>query len=323
MATSPAQTRIVFLLLDGFEVFDLAAPLQVFFEAQAIGAAYSLSFVGQNTELSMAQALHVSRLDPLPNDIGPSDTIIVPGGTAIRLAVVNRNRDLRPAIEWIRCAYEAGARVTSVCVGAFFLGAAGLLNGRNVTTHWRRVDELQRTFPKANVHTNRLYVFDGRIATSAGSASGVDLALAILERDAGPRVASAVAREMVLAARRSGAQEQLSEFLAGRDHLLAEVHAVQDWLVEHPGDAYTLESLAVVAGVSARTLTRRFRDATGRTVKAYANALRLEYARMLLRDASLTIDDVASRCGLADGRHLRRLWREAYGSSPSQGRATI
>jgi transcriptional regulator GlxA family with amidase domain len=197
------------------------------------------------------------------------------------------------------------------------------LDGRNVTTHWRRVEELRRAFPKANVHANRLYVFDGRVATSAGVASGVDLALAILERDAGPRLTASVAREMVLAARRSGTQEQLSAFLAGRDHVFAEVHAVQDWLVEHMDEAYTLESLGLVAGVSARTLTRRFRSATGRTVKAYANALRLEYARMLLRDRTLTIDDVASRCGLADGRHLRRLWREAYGSSPSQSRATV
>jgi transcriptional regulator GlxA family with amidase domain len=312
--------RIVFLLLDGFEAFDLAGPLQVFYEAQIAGAPYQVSFVALDANVATAQSLQLAALQALPDDIGPSDTIVVPGGTAIRLAVVNRSRKLRPALAWIRSAYEAGARVASICVGAFFLGAAGLLDGRNVTTHWRRVDELQRAFPQANVHANRLYTIDGRVATSAGIASGVDLALALLERDAGPRLAAAVAREMVLAARRAGSEEQLSAFLEGRDHVLAEVHAVQDWLAEHPGEPYTLESLALVAGVSARTLTRRFRSATGRTVKAYANALRLEYARMLLRDGTLTIDDVASRCGLADGRHLRRLWREAYGSSPSQGR---
>ena len=314
-------TRILFLLLDGFEAFDLAGPLQVFYEAREAGAPYRVSFVAQNSEIEAAQSLNVFRLEPLPSDVGSNDVVIVPGGTAIRLAVRQRSRRLRPAIDWVRYAYDAGARVASVCVGAFFLGAAGLLDGRTVTTHWRRVDELRRAFPKANVHANRLYVFDGRIATSAGIASGVDLALAILERDAGPRLASAVAREMVLSARRPGSQEQLSAFLAGRDHVFAEVHAVQDWLVEHPGEPYTLESLAHVAGVSARTLTRRFRSATGGTVKAYATALRLEYASMLLADGSLTIDAVAARCGLADGRHLRRLWREAYGSAPSQSRA--
>jgi transcriptional regulator GlxA family with amidase domain len=313
--------RIIFLLLDGFEVFDLAGPLQVFYEAQLAGVPYHVSFVALDAEIETAQTLQVFRVEQLPSEIGPTDTIVVPGGTAIRLAVMNRSRKLRPAIAWIRSAYESGARIASVCLGAFFLGTAGLLDGRNVTTHWRRIDELRRAFPKANVQDNRLYVFDGRVATSAGIAAGVDLALAILERDAGPRMAAYVAREMVLTARRAGTQEQLSAFLTGRDHVFAEVHAVQDWLVEHPGEAYTLESLGLVAGVSARTLTRRFRVATGRSVKEYANALRLEYARMLLRDGTLTIDDVASRCGLSDGRHLRRLWREAFGSSPSEGRA--
>jgi transcriptional regulator GlxA family with amidase domain len=313
--------RIIFLLLDGFEAFDLAGPLQVFYEAQLAGAPYAVSFVALDAHVETAQLLQVARLDPLPDDVGPSDTIVIPGGTAIRIAVTNRSRKLRPAIAWIRHAYDAGARVASVCLGAFFLGAAGLLDGRNATTHWRRVEELRAGFPKATVHANRLYVIDGRVASSAGIASGVDLALAILERDAGPRLAASVAREMVLTARRAGNDEQLSAFLEGRDHVFAEVHAVQDWLAEHPGEPYTLESLALVAGVSARTLTRRFRSATGRTVKDHANALRLEYARMLLRDGTLTVDDVASRCGLADGRHLRRLWREAYGSSPSESRA--
>lgn len=316
------MSRILFLLLDGFEAFDLAGPLQVFYEAREAGAAYSVAFVARDAQIEAAQALSVFRLEPLPGDVGPSDIVIVPGGTAIRLAVQRRDPRLEPAIAWIRGAYDAGARVASICVGAFFLGAAGLLDGRTVTTHWRRVDELRRAFPKANVLDDRLYVFDGRIATSAGIASGVDLALAMLERESGPRLTSAVAREMVLSARRPGTQEQLSAFLAGRDHVFAEVHAVQDWLVEHPGEAYTLESLAAVAGVSSRTLTRRFRTATGRSVKDYANSLRLEYARTLLRDASLTIDDVAERCGLADARQLRRLWREAYGSAPSQSRTT-
>jgi transcriptional regulator GlxA family with amidase domain len=313
-------TRVLFLLLDGFEAFDLAGPAQVFYEAHEAGAPYRLSFVAHESEVESAQPLTIFRIEPLPNDVGPSDIVVVPGGTPIRLEALQRSSRLQPSIAWIRSAYDAGARIASVCVAAFFLGAAGLLDGRNVTTHWRRVDELRHAFPKANVQANRLYVFDGRVATSAGNAAGVDLALAIVERDAGPRLASVVAREMVLSVRRPGSQEQLSAFLAGRDHMIAEVHAVQDWLVGHPGEPYTLESLADVAGVSARTLTRYFRSATRLTVKEYANALRLEYARMLLRDGSLTIDDVASRCGLADGRHLRRIWREAYGSAPSESR---
>lgn len=317
-----AARRIIVLLLDGFEVFDLAGPVQVFSEARNAGAAYRLCFVGLSPEIRTDQSLWVARLDALPGDVGPNDTIVVPGGTPIREAVLAKNRRLRPAIAWLRASYEAGARVCSICVGAFLLGAAGLLDGRTVTTHWRRVEELRAAFPKAIVSENRLYVFDGRIATSAGIASGVDLALAILERDCGPRLTAAIAREMVLTVRRPGSQEQLSAFLTGRNHMFAEVHAVQDWLSEHTDESYTLESLARIAGVSSRTLTRQFRAATGQSVKAYATSLRLERARTLLNDPTLTIDDVASRCGFADGRHLRRLWREAYGSAPSQSRAT-
>jgi transcriptional regulator GlxA family with amidase domain len=192
-----------------------------------------------------------------------------------------------------------------------------LLEGRNCTTHWKYVDELARRFPRAHVFANRLYVFDGTIATSAGIASGVDLALAMVERDQSARIASIVAREMVLSVRRLGSQEQLSPYFAGRDHMVHEVHIVQDWMVEHPADNFTLEELAEKAGVSTRTLTRQFKAATGSTVNAYATALRLEHARSLLRDASLTIDEIAERCGFADGRHLRRLWKEAHGAPPS------
>src|SRR6185437_16479928 len=119
-------------------------------------------------------------------------------------------------------------------VGAFLLGATGILDGRDATTHWKHVDQLQRDFPKVNVLANRLYVFDKRIATSAGIASGVDLALAMVEKTSGARIAAIAAREMVVATRRPGEDEQISPYFEKRDHLMPEVHAVQDWLVSNP-----------------------------------------------------------------------------------------
>jgi transcriptional regulator GlxA family with amidase domain len=238
----------------------------------------------------------------------------------MREAACKRPSKIAEVTEWLRAAYDNGARVSSVCVGAFVLGAAGLLDDRNVTTHWKFTDALRSAFPQARVSGNRLYVFDGRIATSAGIASGVDLALAMVERDAGARIAATVAREMVVGVRRAGSQEQLSAYFEGRDHVFPEVHAAQDWLMEHPGEPFTIESLARVAGVSPRTLTRQFRVATSGTVKDYATSLRLEQARSLLRDRTLTIDAVAERCGFADGRQLRRLWRTVYGQAPSEAR---
>ncbi|HET9030904.1 MAG TPA: helix-turn-helix domain-containing protein [Candidatus Aquilonibacter sp.] len=312
--------RVIFVLTERVELFDAAGPAQVFHEANAAGADYALVFAAASAEVTSVPSLTLARLHPLPDDVGPSDTIVVPGSGILREDACARRARIRPLVAWLRRAYDAGARVCSVCVGAFALGAAGLLNGRHVTTHWKYIEALQQAFPNARVATNRLYIFDGRIATSAGIASGVDLALAIVERDAGARIAAIAAREMVVGVRRAGADEQLSPYFHAREHVFAEVHAAQDWLVEHLDEPYSLESLARIAGVSSRTLTRQFRAATGGTVKDYATSLRLALARELLRDRSLKVEEVAERCGLRDGRHLRRLWRERFGASPSHSR---
>jgi transcriptional regulator GlxA family with amidase domain len=206
-------------------------------------------------------------------------------------------------------------------VGAFLLGAAGLLDGKNCTTHWKHVDHLARRYPKARVIADRLYVFDERIATSAGIASGIDLALAMIERRQNARIAAFVAREMVVTARRPGRHEQLSAFFGRRDHTIHEVHLVQDLLLEDLAATHTLEDLALHASVSVRTLTRQFRAATGTTINGYVTALRLGRARELLQTDELTIDAVAERCGFADGRQLRRLWKSTYGEPPSHYRA--
>lgn len=314
--------RVIVFVPDRVELFDLAGPVQVFHEAIAAGAEYQLLYVSTQDGIASEQSLAISRLLPLPSDAGPNDTIVIPGSAPMREAACSRRSRIADVTGWLRAAYENGARIASVCVGAFVLGAAGLLDERNATTHWKFTDALRDAFPRARVTGNRLYVFDGRIATSAGIASGVDLALAILERDAGARIAATVAREMVVGMRRGGTQDQLSAYFERRDHVYPDVHAAQDWLVEHPGEAFTIESLARIAGVSPRTLTRQFRLATGATVNDYATSLRLEHARSLLRDRTLTIDAVADRCGFADGRQLRRLWRTVYGKTPSETRGT-
>jgi transcriptional regulator GlxA family with amidase domain len=182
------------------------------------------------------------------------------------------------------------------------------------------VAELQGRFPAANVVANRLYVVDERIISSAGIASGIDMALALVERVHGPQFAAAVAREMVVYVRREGMSTQQSVYVQHRDHIEPTVHTVQDWLVNHAADAYDLNDLAVVAGISRRHLTRVFRRATGIGVKEYATKLRLERARLFLRDPRLSVDAVAERCGFADGRQLRRLWKSTFGTSPGASR---
>ena len=314
------MSKVIFAIADQVELFDLAGPAQVFYEAASAGANYQIVYASIRQDVASAQGIALAKLEPLPEMPVAGDIVIVPGSSVLRSP--GWPRENAPFLNWLRAAQSNGATVTSVCVGAFALGAAGLLDGRTCTTHWKYVDALQQRFPGAQVIANRLYVFDGTIATSAGIASGVDLALAIVERDQSARIAAVVAREMVVSVRRLGSQEQLSPYFSGRDHMIHEVHVVQDWLVDHPGAEFTLEALARRAGVSTRTLTRQFKAATGRTVNAYTTSLRLEYARSLLRDRSLTIDDVAERCGFADGRHLRRLWKAAYGTPPSAYRTS-
>lgn len=312
--------RVIFAVPPNVEILDLAGPIQVFHEAAAAGASYRMIFAAESERVDTEQRLGLCGFAPLPRDLREHDLVVVPGSATLRKAALRRDRSLRSLLDWLRAAQAAGATVTSVCVGAFALAAAGLLDGRTATTHWKHVDELQRKFPRVQVEPNRLFVLDGRIATSAGVASGVDLALALVERDFGSRIAASAARELVITARRPGTHEQLSPFFALRDHTFAEVHIVQDWLVEHPGEPFTLASLAEVARVSERTLTRQFRAATGNSVKSYATALRLEQARTLLRDRTLSVESIAERCGFADARQLRRLWRIRFAHSPSQER---
>lgn len=314
------MTRVLVLVVDRFELFDLAGPIQVFHEAAAAGASYRLELVALDASARGAQPVTLAELHPLPQDVGPDDIVLVPGSAALRDLPSWKSARGQQVAQWLRTAYAAGATISSVCVGSFLLGSAGLLDGRTCTTHWRYVDALQRAFPRARVVADRLYTIDERIVTSAGIAAGVDLALAMIERRDGPRIAALVAREMVVSVRRPGEHEQLSSYFDKRDHLMHDVHAVQDWLVADPGRGYSLDDLARRAGVSTRTLTRQFKAATGTTVKAYQTALRLEHARALLADRSITIDEVAERCGFTDGRHLRRLWRDAYGVPPSAAR---
>ena len=302
-------------MLPQVQILDLAGPLQAFHEANACGADYRVRCAGPSPQVPSDQGLWLSNLEPLP-DPGADDLVLVPGVTLSTMGA-----DAGLATAWLRRAYAAGAQMASVCTGAFLLADAGLLDGRQCTTHWSRVDDLQRRAPGAEVLRNRLFVSDGRVTTSAGIASGIDMALWLVEARHGPMVAAATAREMVVYLRRDGAHGQRSVYLEYRTHLHPGVHRVQDWLVAHPAERATLAELGRLAAMSPRNLTRAFRQATGISVLEFRTRLRLELARSLLHDPGLTIAAVARDCGFESARQLRRLWRAAFGGSPSDGRA--
>jgi transcriptional regulator GlxA family with amidase domain len=272
-------------------------------------------YAGVEAGVRAAQGLTIGGLRRLPEP-APGDLVLIPGTDS---SALDRLPRLVP-VAWLRRAHAAGARLASVCSGAFVLGAASLLDGRACTTHWKVAARLQRDHPRARVLQNRLFVKDGPLVTSAGVAAGIDMALSLLEDEHGPLLAARVAREMVVYVRRSGDRGQQSVFLDYRTHLHPGVHRVQDWLAAHPEQRPTIEELAEVAGMSARNLTRVFRRATGVTLKEFAHRLKLEVARDLLHSPELKVEAVASSCGFEDARQLRRLWKQVHGTSVSEWR---
>jgi transcriptional regulator GlxA family with amidase domain len=309
-----APTRVLVVLLPDVHLQDMAGPVQVLDEASRLGGAYQIVFCGPDNAVRSAQGLLVADLQRLPEP-QPGDLVLVPGTSS---GTLDR---LRPPADWLRSADGAGARIASICSGAFALGRAGLLDGRRCTTHWKVVARLRAENPRARVVENCLFVEDRGIVTSAGIASGIDMALALVERDFGPLVVARVSREMVVYLRRNGEHDQRSIYLDHRTHLHPGVHRVQDWMVANADRKATLEQLARIAAMSPRHLARVFRQATGVTPKQFAAKVKVQVARDLLGDPQRTVEAIASSVGFDDARQLRRLWKQSYGVSIAAFRA--
>ncbi|MEV5986446.1 DJ-1/PfpI family protein [Streptomyces sp. NPDC052051] len=300
------MTRVVFVLLPEVHLLDLAGPAQVFAGAADFGQPYTLDYVAEWPQVRSAEGLPlVARTDwPV---LGRDDLIMVPGwrGSVLRGGPVLH----ASAVERLRAHHAAGGTVASVCAGADALGQAGLLDGRRCTTHHQLQDELAVRYPRAAVVRDVLFTTDDRVVTSAGIASGIDLALHLLAARHGPALAARVAREMVVYARRNGDEPQASAMLRHRSHLDDTVHRVQSLIDTHYAEPLPLSRLAAHAGVSARTLTRLFAKATdGLTPLRYQQALRLERAEHLISHGA-TVESAAREVGFEDARMLRRLRR--------------
>ncbi|MFC4061225.1 GlxA family transcriptional regulator [Planomonospora corallina] len=310
--------RVVVLVLPEVNLLDLGGPVQVFDAAAHLGAPYRVEYVADTPEVESAQGLRFAGLGPLA-ETGPGDLVLVPGP---RLREPGPGRPLVPgtAVRWLRSAHRAGSRIASVCSGAAALGEAGLLDGRRCTTHWTLIETMRRRYPAARVQDAVLYVHDGPVSTSAGISTGIDLALSLVEREHGPALAAAVARQLVVYLRRAGTDTQISAFLQHRAHLHPAVHRVQDHLAQHLDVPHTLAELAAVANLSPRGLSRAFTATVGITPLEYRQRLRLELAARLLAETDLTVEAVAARCGFRDARHFRRLFTARYGVPPSASR---
>ncbi|MFI0939282.1 GlxA family transcriptional regulator [Streptomyces sp. NPDC021020] len=297
------MTRVVFLLVPRLHLLDLAGPAQVFSTAADYGLGHTLHYAAEQEDVPTAQGV-VLHADPILPALTPDDLVVVPGWRSHSL---RDNGALAPAtLRWLHAHHAAGGTVASVCAGADALGRAGLLDGRRCTTHHDLQDELARRYPRAHVVRDVLYVVDGRVVTSAGIASGIDLALHLVAGTHGPGAAARVARQMVVYARRNGDEQQASAMLRHRAHVSDAVHRVQDVLDTRFAARLALCDLAAAAGLSERTLTRRFTAATGRTPLRYQQELRLERAEHLIARGA-TVESAARAVGFQDARMLRRL----------------
>ena len=297
------MSTVVFLLAPRLHLLDLAGPAQAFATATELGHEYRLLYVGEREEITTAQGICLQASLGWPV-LSRDDLVIVPGWRCpdgeshVKFTALTLDR--------VRAHHKDGGTVASVCAGAFALGQAGLLDGRRCTTHHDLQDELARRYARATVVRDMLYVIDERLVTSAGIASGIDLALHLLAARHGPGFAAQVAREMVVYARRNGDEQQTSTMLRFRSHVSDTVHRVQDVIDAKFTQTLPLGELASAGGVSERTLTRAFGRATGLTPLRYQQLLRLERAEHLIGRGA-TVEAAARDVGFTDARMLRRL----------------
>jgi len=222
--------------------------------------------------------------------------------------------------DWLRRRVPQARRYGSVCTGAFFLGAAGLLDNRNVTTHWQHAAELAERFPAANVVPDMIYVQDGPLCTSAGITAGIDLALKLIEDDHGRDLALMVARRLVVFLKRPGGQSQFSAHLAAQVATEGRIQSIQHWILDHLALDLSIAALAKRSGMSVRNFTRVFQSEAGVTPADFVEMARVDAARRLLEDSETPLQRVASQCGFNNPDTMRRAFLRRIGTSPSDYR---
>jgi transcriptional regulator GlxA family with amidase domain len=308
---------VAVLLFSGGPIFESSIPLSVFgIDRQDAGVPRYRLLVcgGEEGPLRTTGGLELTTPHGL-EAISRAGTVVVPAWRSIT------SPPPEEALDAIRRAHEEGARIVGLCTGAFVLAAAGLLDGRPATTHWMYAPTLAKRYPSVHVDPRELFVDDGDVLTSAGTAAGIDLCLHIVRTDHGNEAAGALARRLVVPPRRSGGQERyldrsLPEEI-GADPL-AEVVA---WALEHLHEQFDVETLAARAYMSRRTFDRRFRSLTGSAPLQWLITQRVLQAQRLLETSDYSVDEVAGRCGFRSPVALRGHFRRQLGSSPAAYRA--
>jgi len=304
-----------FLILPGFLPLDLAGPLQVLLTANNHRQLYNIHYLGVEPAPAMKGGLSLQNLQRLPELLPASSRLIIPGlsGTADFMQTKLGNK----TIDWLQQQRQVTAlELATVCSGSLLAASSLWLKNRHCTTHHDLLARLQLLEPSADIATNRLYVQDHNVWTSAGISSGIDMFLAMLQQDSDPAYAAQVAREMVIYLRRSGDDPQLSPWLCGRNHMQQRIHKVQDLISQSPQTNFSIDALAVAVNMSARNLTRAFRQACGQSVAQYREKIKVAQAQKLLKETDNSIERVAQACGFQSSRSFRRVWNRYHSNSP-------
>ncbi|WP_081511661.1 GlxA family transcriptional regulator [Nocardia donostiensis] len=305
--------RVAVLAIDGVVGFDLSIPCQVFSTAPG----YEVRVCAERRVTATAAGQQIFRISAQYglDDARDADTVIVPG--------VDPDQPLPPrAVRVVRQAAERGARVASICTGAFLLAAAGVLDGRTATTHWVLADRLAAEYPAVTVNPSILFVDDGKVLTSAGVAAGLDLCLHMVRRDQGAAVAADTARMIVMPPQRAGGQAQFIERYEPIDDTDA-LGPILQWMQDNLDTPLTLSDIAAQTSMSTRTLTRRFRAYTGTTPAQWLVHRRLQRARELLETTDLPVERIARTSGFGSIETMRHHFARHVGTTPTAYRAAF
>jgi transcriptional regulator GlxA family with amidase domain len=321
------EIPVIVVLPPRMLLLDVAGPVEVLRRANVEQHAvrFVLRYIGPVAEVESSIGLTLAGIEPLPSTLPDGAMVIVPGSItkpaepSPGAAAANAAQEAE-IVRWLGHAIRPGMRLVSICSGALLAARAGHLDGHDCTTHHACCAELAAQAPRARVLENRLYVEDGERFCSAGVTAGIDLMLHMLAQMAGAAVAVAVARYLVVYLRRGGADPQLSPWLEGRNHLHPAVHRAQDAIAAAPARDWSLASLAAVAAVSPRHLSRLFREHSGMSVVDYVARMRVALARELLAGSRLDIESVAERSGFGSARQFRRAWNRLHSQPPSRMR---
>ncbi|GAA1122381.1 hypothetical protein GCM10009630_20250 [Kribbella jejuensis] len=305
--TAPRH-QVAVLALPGVLPLDLGIPTQVFGEQYHVTVCADPA--GGPVRCGGFTVNAPAGLEAVSN----ADTVAIPGFEDPEALVPPA------ALDAIRSAHERGARLVSICTGAFALAATGLLDGRPATTHWQQAGLLQRRYPRIDVRPNDLYVDDGDILTSAGVTAGVDLCLHIIRQDYGAAAANARARSLVAPPQRSGGQAQYVERLRPPAHG-DDLAAVRGWMLDNLAKPQTVDELAGRAHMSRRTFIRRFQQETGTSPMAWLTAARIDWARELLETTVGPVEQIARLSGLGTPAAFRAAFHRYVGTSPANYRA--